>query len=241
MRAKSLDGLPLGEARVVVLDEAGAMAGSVRLMGEKGGERKTGDADAGGCGDELAVLADAGERAGAIGAPAGSMGGGSVEGGARGPEPCDAAPSAEGVIELVAPAVAGPASWRVALEAAGVRLAERPLPFSVTPALVRQVRLRVTDAATGAPLADASCYLYHRNLAKVRPIHAVSDADGWASALIVEGAPYNVRIECRGYREGVCNLDAGDAMTPAESVVRLVADVRDELDPLAARRGPAGY
>ena len=211
LRAKSLDGLPLGDARAVVLNGDGAVVGAVRLAGEK----------AGGLGGEADVHdAPAGAR---VGADAGAV------------------LVAEGVIELGAPAVAGPASWRVALEVDGARLAVRPLAFSVTPALVRPVRLRVIDAATGEPLSDASCYLYHRNLAKVRPIHAVSDSEGWADALVAEGAPYNVRIECRGYREGVCSLDAGDAMTPAESVARLVADVRDELDSLAARRGPAGY
>ena len=85
---------------------------------------------------------------------------------------------AEGIVELGTPAAAGPASWRVALEVDGARLAVRPLAFSVTPAPVRPVRLRVVDAATGEPLSDASCYLYHRNLAKVRPIHAVSGAEG---------------------------------------------------------------
>lgn len=50
-----------------------------------------------------------------------------------------------------------------------------------------------------------------------------------------------MRIECRGYREGVCNLDAGGAETTAEGTVRLEADVLDELDPRAARRGPVGY
>lgn len=129
----------------------------------------------------------------------------------------------------------------MALEVDGACLAVRPLAFSVTPVLVRPVRLRVVDAATGESLSDASCYLYHRNLAKVRPIHAVSDAEGWASALVAEGAPYNVRIECRGYREGVCNLDAGGAETTAEGTARLEADVLDELDPRAARRGPVGY
>ena len=212
LRAKSLDGAPLDDVRAVVLDETGAAVGAVRLVGEKPGEP-----------------VGAAPASGQVDAPAGELAG------------VDAGRTAEGTIELVAPQVAGPASWRVALEAGGVRLAVRPLAFSVTPALVRPVRLRVVDAAIGAPLSDASCYLYHRNLAKVRPVHAASGADGWANALVAEGAPYNVRIECRGYREGVCNIDAGDAATPAEGLVRLEADVIDELDPRAARRGPVGY
>ena len=148
LRAKSLDGLPLGDARAVVLYEDRAVVGAVRLAGEKAGGLG-GEADVCGASSDAQLGTDAG-----------------------------AALVAEGVVELGTPAAAGPASWRVALEVDGARLAVRPLAFSVTPAPVRPVRLRVVDAATGEPLSDASCYLYHRNLAKVRPIHAVSGAEG---------------------------------------------------------------
>lgn len=37
LRAKSLDGLPLGDARAVVFNEDGAVVGAVRLAGEKAG------------------------------------------------------------------------------------------------------------------------------------------------------------------------------------------------------------
>ncbi len=151
--------------------------------------------------------------------------------------------SAETVVNLVSPRAAGPHSWRVILGVDGRRVgAGRPLPFSVTPRPTRPARIRVVDAATGRPLPEASAYLYHRNLAKVHPLRAESDVDGYARTTIAGGAPYNVRVECRGYHEGVCNLDAGDKATTAEGTVALEPRNRDEQALLAfGRQGPSAY
>ena len=148
----------------------------------------------------------------------------------------------ETAVDLEAPGQTGPQTWHAVPAIADARGgAGRPIPLSVTPRPTRPVRLQVTDAKSGKPLSDASAYFYHRNLAKVRPLCAVSDGEGFVDALIVEGAPYNVRIECRGYREGICNLDAGNAATRAEGVVALVPRNPGDEFFTFGRFGPMGY
>ena len=196
--AKAFDGLALGEAHFVVVDE-------------DGGE-----------------VASASQMLPAVGAQGAAGEGANSAAVAASTAPISSSTALSAVIHLNAPQVCGPHAWKVELRRAGETLASRPVPLSVTPAPSRPVRILVRDAETGKALPDASVFFYNDNLPRVKPLSSVSDESGLASALIVADAPYTVRVECLDHDEGTCNVAAGSEDETAEVSVCLAHSAFEE-------------
>lgn len=116
----------------------------------------------------------------------------------------------QGAVDLTAPMEPGFHKWFALLKnEAGVLLAEKPVPFSVTPAASRKVTIKIIDDVTEKPLDDCTLFFYNDDLEKTAPISTDTNERGVATIEIAPDAPCSVRFVRENYVEGFHDIPAG--------------------------------